>query len=118
MKRRTENAPEWARRIVKLRQRLGLSQAGLGVRLHYSPMAVSRWERGAKEPPAQCWVRLGNLAGAPECWAFWSRAGLTRADVFRALPKTNLTKTNIPEFQVVMAGTGRKRKVPKKMELS
>ena len=91
-------------RIVNLRQRLGLSQAGLGTRMHYSPMAVSRWERGAKEPPAQCWIQLGNLAGAAECWAFWSRAGLRRADIFRALAKDrSLRKVTFQDLDVVIA---------------
>src|SRR5437016_4684340 len=87
MQRRKADLPEWARQIFDLRERLGLSQASLGARLHYSAMAISRWERGTKEPPAQCWIQLGNLAGDPECWLFWSRAGLRSADISRILPE-------------------------------
>ena len=38
-------SPEWARLVRELRQELGLSQAELGLRLHCSAMAISRWER-------------------------------------------------------------------------
>jgi hypothetical protein len=119
VERRKVNVPEWARRIVKLRQRLGLSQAGLGARLHYSPMAVSRWERGAGEPPAQCWIQLGNLAGDPECWSFWSRAGLRSADISRMLPEGRgvLGKARHPEFEIVVAGSGKKTKLSTKIKL-
>lgn len=120
MKRPKANVPEWARTIFKLRQRLGLSQAGLGARLHYSPMAVSRWERGTKEPPAQCWIQLGNLAGDPECWSFWSRAGLRSADISRMLPegRNSLVKMQHPEFEIVVAGSGKKTSKPStKMKL-
>ena len=112
--------PEWARTIFKLRQRLGLSQAELGARLHYSAMAVSRWERGATEPPAQCWIQLGNLAGDAECWSFWSRAGLRSADISRMLPegRSSLSKAQHPEFEIVVAGSGKKTSKPStKMKL-
>jgi SOS-response transcriptional repressor LexA len=119
VERRKANLPEWARRIVKLRQSLGLSQAALGVRLHYSPMAVSRWERGAKEPPAQVWIQLGNLVGDPECWAFWSRAGLRSADISRMVPQGRgvLDKAQHPEFEIVVAGSGKKTKPSTKIKL-
>ncbi len=38
--------PEWVKPIRELRHRLGLNQEELGSRLHYSAMAISRWERG------------------------------------------------------------------------
>jgi SOS-response transcriptional repressor LexA len=119
MERRKANLPEWARRIAKLRQRLGLSQAALGVRLHYSPMAVSRWERGVSEPPAQCWIQLGNLAGDPECWSFWSRAGLRSADISRMLPEGRAVQGKVqhPEFEIVVAGSGNKTKLSTKTKL-
>ena len=49
-------------------------------------MAVSRWERGEAEPPADAYIRLGNIADDPLCWFFWGRAGLSTADVMRVLP--------------------------------
>jgi len=115
-----ENTPEWARSILKLRHQLGLSQTALGARLHCSAMAVSRWERGRKEPPARCYIQLGNLAGEPECWSFWERAGLRSADLARMLPggRAVLHKTNFPHFEIVVAGSGEKRrKVSKKVRL-
>jgi SOS-response transcriptional repressor LexA len=119
MERQKANVPEWARRIAMLRQRLGLSQAALGARLHYSPMAVSRWERGASEPPAQCWIQLGNLAGDSECWTFWSRAGLRSADISRTLPEGRAVpgQAQHPEFEIVVAGSGKKASLSTKMKL-
>jgi DNA-binding XRE family transcriptional regulator len=123
MQRPRADIPDWAGRITKLRERLGLSQAALGARLHYSPMAVSRWERGAKEPSAQCWIQLGNLAGDPDCWLFWSRAGLKSADVSRMFPegRRSVGKAPTPEFEIVVAGSGKKtrkfRKLPPRMRL-
>lgn len=100
------NLPLWARQILKLRQRLGLSQTALGSRLHYSAMAISRWERGAKEPTANCYIQLGNLAGEPDCWTFWSRAGLKSSDLARMFPQDAARTAQFPNFDVVMAGSG------------
>ena len=41
--------PEWSRPIQELRRKLGLNQVELGLRLHYSAMAISRWERGEQD---------------------------------------------------------------------
>lgn len=77
--------PEWAARIERLRDRLQLSQTELAGKLHVSAMAISRWERGVNEPPADGWISLGKLAGSDGCWYFWERAGLSRNDVRRML---------------------------------
>ncbi len=77
--------PEWAIRIERLRTKVGLSQPGLAERLGVSAMAVSRWERGINEPPTRCYLALGKLAGAPECWYFWQCAGLSKEDLLNAL---------------------------------
>lgn len=77
--------PEWASRIEKLRDRLDLSQTALATKLAVSAMAVSRWERGINEPPANSYIALGKLAGPHGCWFFWERAGITKTDVRRAL---------------------------------
>ena len=44
---------EWARSILELHLLLNLSQTAFGDRLHCSAMAVSRWERGVREPPVK-----------------------------------------------------------------
>ena len=103
--------PEWAREIMELRTRLGLSQAALGQKLQYSPVAVSRWERGAKEPTAEAYIRLGNLAEGPASLSFWSRAGLRAADIARKFPPTvHLASPRPPEFEIVLAGGGKRTK--------
>src|SRR5207248_4074296 len=71
---------EWASRIIALRRRMGISQSELGKQLNSSAMAVSRWERGVQDPPANIYIQLGNITGDPECWYFWGRAGLHSGD--------------------------------------
>src|ERR1700690_302654 len=73
--------PEWSAAILNLRQRLGLSQSDFGSRMHYSAMAVSRWETGKQEPTSRCFIELGNMTGPPQCWLFWARAGIKSADL-------------------------------------
>jgi len=90
--------PEWANQVEMLRRRLGLSQSRLGQELQYSAMAISRWERGLQEPPADCYIKLGDLAGNPDCWYFWERAGLKSSDVIRALPLDKRLFPNRPSL--------------------
>jgi SOS-response transcriptional repressor LexA len=75
--------PTWAEPIKGLRRKLDLTQAALAAELGVSGMAVSRWERGVQEPPAQYYIAMGNMVGSPECWSFWRFAGLRREDVQR-----------------------------------
>lgn len=79
--------PEWADRLERLRQTLGISQAGLAKRLHVSAMAPSRWERGINEPPAEIYIQLGKMVGEPACWYFWEKAGLKRSDLLALTQK-------------------------------
>jgi transcriptional regulator with XRE-family HTH domain len=99
--------PDWSRKILAFRQALKLTQGELGKRLRTSAMAVSRWERGDAEPPADAYIRLGNLADDPLCWFFWGRAGLSTADVMRVLPTASrrLRQGRIASVQVVHAGS-------------
>jgi SOS-response transcriptional repressor LexA len=83
----TKARPEWADRLERLRQTLGISQAGLAKRLHVSAMAPSRWERGINEPPAEIYIQLGKMVGEPACWYFWEKAGLKKADVLATTGK-------------------------------
>ena len=111
--------PDWAEQIGLLRRRLKLSQSRLGQQLQYSAMAISRWERGLQEPPADCYIKLGDLAGNPGCWYFWERAGLKSSDVIRALPidKRLFPKSAFPDFDIVVAGSGGKTRSKKKSQL-
>jgi SOS-response transcriptional repressor LexA len=103
--------PLWADAIRELRSRLGLNQEEFGARIGFSAMAVSRWERGALEPPSHGYIRLGNLARDASCWRFWERAGLRSEDVMRVVP-TVQPSTQVSEFhslEIVNAGPGRKK---------
>src|SRR6202167_1754243 len=103
--------PEWATRISDLRSQLALSQTSFGQKLQSSAMAVSRWERGVQEPPSHSYIEIGNLAGDARCWYFWGRAGLRSEDVLRVMPgiQRRLRRENAPDFEIVLAGSGKKK---------
>src|SRR5256886_17464390 len=105
-KTRNTTDREWASRIIALRRRMGISQSELGKQLNSSAMAVSRWERGVQDPPADIYIQLGNITGDPECWYFWGRAGLHSGDLMRVLPavRSRLQKERLPALQLVQAG--------------
>src|SRR5215469_790563 len=111
----TAAIPQWSQAILSLRRRLGLSQSEFGSRLHYSAMAVSRWETGKQEPTSRCLIQIGNMAGQPDCWMFWSRAGLNSSDLHRMLPgaRAAARMSMSDDFEIVHAGSGTKRKRPK-----
>jgi transcriptional regulator with XRE-family HTH domain len=115
MPARKNPAPEWVRKILQLRKRLGLNQSEFAARLNYSAMALSRWESGTHEPTAEAYVQMGNLADADESNWFWTRAGLKSADLSRMFPQGAgvLDKVNFPDFEIVVAGSGKKRLAPK-----
>jgi len=110
--------PPWAKAIRALRLRLKLNQASLGGRMGFSAMTVSRWERGAQEPPSHGYIGLGNLSRDENCWYFWERAGLRSDDVLRLLPTAlqNTRASALQNFEIVSAGSGPK-KATKKHEL-
>ena len=112
--------PEWAKSIVRLRTGLALNQVAFGNVFHCSAMAVSRWERGVSEPPSHIYIEMGNLAGDPLCWYFWSRAGLSKEDLLRVMPQlqARLRKMQSPHLEVVAAGSGAKKpKTKAKLQL-
>ncbi len=102
--------PPWAKAVRALRVSLNLNQAEFGSRLGFSAMAVSRWERGAQEPPSHGYIGLGNLAHDASCWYFWERAGLRSENVLRVLPtlEKNTRTSKLQNFEIVSAGSGRK----------
>jgi SOS-response transcriptional repressor LexA len=114
MSNTSDSKVEWAKRVLALRRRLNVSQSDLGRQMNASAMAVSRWERGVQEPPANIYIQLGNLTGDPECWYFWGRAGLSSKDLMRVLPavRSRIRKDSPPILQVVQAGAPRLRKPP------
>jgi phage repressor protein C with HTH and peptisase S24 domain len=119
MARARVRPPEWSRRILALRGGLQLTQAAFASRLHYSPMALSRWERGTHEPTAQSYIQLGNVAGEPQCWWFWERAGFSSTDLSRMFDEghVRLHNAQLPELEIVAAGTRKNLKLPAKSRL-
>src|SRR6266481_7287203 len=110
-KTKATTKPDWASMISRLRQRLDLSQTSFGQEVHSSAMGVSRWERGAQEPPSHSYIELGNLAGDPDCWFFWGRAGLRSEDLMRVMPKlrSRHSRSGVRAFQIAHAGTSGKK---------
>lgn len=119
MSKTTRVRVDWAEHIINLRQRLKLSQSGLGRLLDSSAMAVSRWERAIQEPPANVYIQLGNITGDPECWYFWERAGLQSDDLMRVLPsiRSRLRRDRLPDFEIVHAGAKASKASSKKTQL-
>jgi len=111
--------PEWAKAIVRLRKGLGLSQVAFGDTFDCSAMAVSRWERGISEPPSNIYIEMGNLGGDPACWYFWERAGLSREDLLRVVPRLQerLRQAQIPRLEIASAGGGTRARAEKKLQL-
>lgn len=108
-RRKANDTPEWAERIIALRRKLRCSQGEFGRRIDCSAMTVSRWEGGRQPPTAEHYIQIGSLAGAPECWFFWELAGLRTADVVRTLPdreRQRLPISTVPELETASAGAG------------
>ncbi len=108
---RSISQPEWAKSVVRLRAGLVVNQAAFGQAFHCSAMAVSRWERGVSEPPSHIYIEMGNLAGDPLCWYFWGRAGLSKEDLLRVVPRLRerLHQAQMPHLEIVTAGGGAKK---------
>jgi SOS-response transcriptional repressor LexA len=106
--------PEQAKRIQKFRVSLGMSQAQLGEELQYSPMAISRWERGIQEPPADIYIKLGKLAAGQDRWFFWESAGLKKTDFQNEMPPPMTALSNV---EIVLAGSGAKKGIAQKAQL-
>src|SRR5712672_4021455 len=85
--RKDHGPTEWAEEIRNLREKLGISQGDLARSLDCSAMTVSRWENGQLAPTARYYIELGKLAGKPDCWIYWEKAGLQSSDVLRVLPE-------------------------------
>jgi SOS-response transcriptional repressor LexA len=110
--------PAWATAIGDLRVRLNLNQAAFGSRVGFSAMAVSRWERGAQEPPSHGYIALGNIARDETCWYFWERAGLRSEHVLRVLPtlQQSSSASKLHNLEIVNAGSA-PRRLPDKIQL-
>ena len=90
-------SPDWVPKIRALREQLGITQSELAARLHFSAMALSRWENGTHQPSAKAYILLGNLATNLERLWFWGRAGLP-ADILRKMvPRSGTVRLVPPE---------------------
>ena len=101
--------PDWANKVLVLRERLNLNQTAFGQMLQCSAMAVSRWERGVQQPPSRSYIEIGNIAGDPGCWYFWERAGFRREQIMSMLPEMRraLRQTHAHAFEFVRRKSGK-----------
>jgi transcriptional regulator with XRE-family HTH domain len=76
-----------------MRARLGLSQSAFVRKLHCSSMTLSRWERGLIEPPPDCLIAIGKMAGPPLGLRFWRMAGIDPTAVKRMLVSSKKKRT-------------------------
>jgi phage repressor protein C with HTH and peptisase S24 domain len=120
-RKRKDRAPtEWAEQIRNLRQKLGVSQGELARKLDCSAMTISRWENGQLAPTARYYVELGKLAGKPDCWFYWGRAGLQSSDVVTVLNERERKQYPAqPEelMDLAAAGIGLKHELPRKSKV-
>ncbi len=119
LKNKKTRRPAWTQPIVDLRRKLRFNQSELGRRLHYSAMAISRWERGEQEPTDRGYIELGNLAGDPLCWYFWERAGLNNENLLGVAPmlRQRVENARFQNLEIVTAGTGGRKQAGGKMQL-
>jgi hypothetical protein len=98
---------------------MGLTQSAFASRLHYSAMALSRWERGTHESPAQAYIQIGNLIGEPDASWFWERAGFKSSDLAKMVPEGHgvLRKAMFPDLEIVVAGNRKKGRLGIKSHL-
>ncbi len=100
---------EWAGRAKKLRSSLHLSQGEFARTLGVTPVAVSQWERGRKEPSTDRYIQMAKMSPGFDCWYFFEKAGLNRSDIYRLMPEIQATvldrveKQRIPEIKVLPA---------------
>ncbi len=119
IKKSIDPGPVWAESIRELRNQLHLNQTELGYKLNYSAMAISRWERGEREPTDRGYIGLGNLAGDPACWYFWERAGLDYDKLARFIPslRQRLQTTRFNDFEIVSFRSGSAKLKSAKLQL-
>ena len=117
-RKKKDHAPtEWAEQIRALRRKLGISQGDLARKLDCSAMTVSRWENGQLAPTARFYIELGKLAGKPDCWFYWGRAGLQSSDVMHVLnerERKEFPAQSEDQIDLAAAGSGAKRELPRK----
>ncbi|KKK73568.1 hypothetical protein LCGC14_2892520, partial [marine sediment metagenome] len=77
--------PAWVAIIKVLRGKLRLTQAQLGQQLGLGHRLIQDWEQGRYEPSTERYIQLGKLAGPPERWFFFGRAGLCKSDIYRVM---------------------------------
>ena len=98
-----------ASRIRSLQSFLHLTTEEFAAELGCSRAALVDWKRGAANPSSQVFISLGNLAGDPSCWFFWSCAGLYRRDLMRVLPpvRLNVIQNGEADLAIAHAGAGK-----------
>jgi superfamily II DNA or RNA helicase/DNA-binding XRE family transcriptional regulator len=85
--------PDFAKRILELRGKLGLTQVGFADRLGVSHISVCRWETGRSKPGYSSWKQIVDL----EAQAFGLGGGPRELDMFPTVRESNAS-WNVPNF--------------------
>ncbi|MFU1853171.1 helix-turn-helix transcriptional regulator [Citrobacter portucalensis] len=76
MQRRLRQRDVFIRRLKEARQRLGISQAAVGIAAAVNPSGAStrlnRYEKGVYEPDMETAARIANVLNVPLPWLFAS----------------------------------------------
>lgn len=84
--------PDWSQRIVSLRKRLGLKQSQFAEAVGVTQAAVSQWESAKREPSSENYIRMGNMAGHPDGFWFWEKAGVDLTQIKAGVQKRRKAK--------------------------
>lgn len=100
-----EKSPS-AARIRSLRRFLHLSTNQFAEQLGCSIATLAGWESGDQKPTVEAFITLGNLAGDPSCWFFWSCAGVYGSELMRVSPPVHLDLEEEGGFDLTVAHAG------------
>jgi SOS-response transcriptional repressor LexA len=104
-----EDRLEIRRRIRDLRKAvLRLHQRQFGLEFGVSQAAIARWESGEDMPPPRALITMGDLAGEPDKWWFYEKAGIKRQDASLFMSHSRGEEKIVPLLRdAIAAGMGR-----------
>ncbi len=74
-------------RALRKSQKPAPTQAQFAKSFGVTQSMISAWEAGRDTPSAEIWIKLGELAGYPDCYWFYARAGLDPQKLLAATEK-------------------------------
>ncbi|MGC9995272.1 MAG: helix-turn-helix transcriptional regulator [Terriglobia bacterium] len=105
------NRLEYSARISALRTHLGKTQKEFALLVGVTQQAVSDWESdaGASTPSTESLLRLGALAGYPDCLWFWEQAGMDQEAGLSQYTKLSQARGELALSQSTLVAPYRKK---------